>query len=74
MRSAPTPTHHRPMAQTPRSTTLRLDLQVGTDPIRGYIEHPDGRRHPFWGWLELIELVNQLGAPPDSETDLQHNT
>ena len=46
-------------ANNPRIT---LELEAGADPIRGLIEHPDGSRQPFWGWLELIEELRRVAA------------
>jgi len=48
-----------PIAKTSRIT---LELEAGTDPIRGHIEHPDGSCQPFWGWLELIEDLRRAAA------------
>jgi hypothetical protein len=46
------------------STTSRitLELEAGADPIRGLIEHPDGTREPFWGWLELMDELRRVAA------------
>ena len=59
-----------PIAKTSRIT---LELEAGTDPIRGHIEHPDGSCQPFWGWLELIEelrraAADEPGPPPQPYT------
>ena len=43
---------------------LRLDLEVGSDPIRGALSAPDGRSAPFRGWLQLtaaLERVHERG-------------
>jgi len=52
-------------ASNPRIT---LELEPGADPIRGSIEHPDGSRQPFWGWLELSAELRRLAAEPDAHT------
>ena len=41
---------------------IMLELEAGSDPIRGLIEHADGRRRPFWGWLELSEALRRIAA------------
>jgi hypothetical protein len=41
---------------------ITLELETGADPIRGSIEHADGSRHPFWGWLELSEELRRAAA------------
>ena len=50
-------------ANNPRIT---LELETGTDPIRGSIEHADGSRRPFWGWLELSAELRRVAAQPDA--------
>lgn len=47
------------IATNPRIT---VELEAGADPIRGSVEHADGRRQPFWGWLELIEELRRVAA------------
>jgi hypothetical protein len=39
-----------------------LELESGAEPIRGTVEHQDGSRRPFWGWLELIEELRRAAA------------
>jgi hypothetical protein len=46
-------------ATNPRVT---LELRGGADPIQGSIEHGDGTRQPFWGWLELMEMLQRLAS------------
>jgi hypothetical protein len=56
-------------ATNPRIT---LELVAGGDPIQGSIEHVDGSRQPFWGWLELIETLQRLAnAEPGSAARAQ---
>jgi len=45
---------------------ITLELEPGADPIRGSIEHPDGSRQPFWGWLELSAELRRVAAGPDA--------
>jgi hypothetical protein len=47
---------------TASSARITLEIEAGADPIRGLIEHPDGRRQPFWGWLELSEELRRVAA------------
>jgi hypothetical protein len=71
--------HGMSAATNPRIT---LELIARSDPIQGSIEHADGSRQPFWGWLELIETLNRLansrpgpharaqrGQPPPTEEE-----
>ena len=65
MCSAPLGAHDRRMsiASKPRIT---LELEAGAEPIRGTIDHGDGNRLPFWGWLELMEeLRRAAGGLPE---------
>lgn len=48
----------------PPNSRITLELEAGADPIRGTIEHPDGSRQPFWGWLELIEELHHAADHP----------
>ena len=50
------------MSAAPNTSRIILQLEAGADPIRGNIEHRDGTRQPFWGWLELIEELRRAAA------------
>ena len=54
---------------TANSLRITLELEAGADPIRGLIEHADGSRRPFWGWLELIEAMQRAAADQPERTD-----
>jgi hypothetical protein len=47
---------------------IMLELEPGADPIRGSIEHPDGSRQPFWGWLELSAELRRVTDQPDAHS------
>ena len=53
-------------ANNPRIT---LELETGADPIRGSIEHEDGSRQPFWGWLELSAELRRVTAQLEAEVE-----
>src|SRR5436305_4871044 len=57
----PADVHDRAMSAT-NASRITLELMAGADPIRGSIEHADGRSQPFWGWLELIEVLQRAAA------------
>jgi hypothetical protein len=49
----------------PATTThprVVIELTAGADPIRGSLEHADGSRRPFWGWLELIDELRRIAS------------
>jgi hypothetical protein len=57
---------------TATNPRLTLELVASGDPIHGSIEHADGRRQPFWGWLELIETRQRLAnTDPGPDTRAQ---
>jgi hypothetical protein len=47
---------------------IAVELEPGADPIRGLVEHADGRRQPFWGWLELIDELRRAAEVGDERT------
>jgi hypothetical protein len=56
---------------TEKSSRFTVELETGADPIRGSIEHLDGSRQPFWGWLELIEALQRAAADQSESTLIQ---
>jgi hypothetical protein len=42
---------------------VTVDIEPGSDPIRGYIEDDKGSR-PFEGWLQLARALEQASTPP----------
>lgn len=38
---------------------LQLELDPGSEPIRGAVTGPDGQQHAYMGWLALIELLEE---------------
>jgi len=47
---------------TSTMSRVALEIEAGSDPIRGVLEHPDGSHEPFWGWLELIDELRRVAA------------
>jgi hypothetical protein len=43
---------------------VELDLAVGQEPIRGQLRDARGAEAPFTGWLELIQMIDELRAWP----------
>ena len=54
---------------TSSNSRITLELEPGADPIRGSIEHADGRRQPFWGWLELSAELRRATAQPEAQAE-----
>lgn len=47
---------------------ITVSVQVGSDPVRGTARLPGGEQRGFWGWMELVTLVQEVveagqGAP-----------
>jgi hypothetical protein len=42
----------------PRRVTLELDDDL--DAIHGTLEHIDGTRQRFWGWLDLMSAIERI--------------
>lgn len=36
---------------------INFDLEGGADPLRGTLETCDAPPRPFWGWLQLIQAI-----------------
>jgi hypothetical protein len=43
-----------------RPQRVMLELESCPDPIHGTLEHGDGTRERFWGWLELMAALQRL--------------
>jgi hypothetical protein len=52
---------------------IAVELDAGADPIRGEIEYADGRRRPFWGWLELSAELRRLAAGESEDATRQQH-
>jgi hypothetical protein len=42
---------------TPPPLRITLELQAGGEPPRGSVQRPGGEPRPFWGWLQLIQAI-----------------
>ena len=41
---------------------LKLELEVGATPLRGSLTRAGCKARPFWGWLELIQAIEDAIA------------
>ena len=57
MRAAPVPARIPGVDETTGSDQLCVQIVVGSDPVRGTAQLPNGEQSEFWGWLELAEIV-----------------
>jgi len=46
----------------PDIAVLRLEVEVGSEPIRGVLIAADGHRTPFSGWMELAAVLEAAHA------------
>jgi hypothetical protein len=57
----------RPAA--PRKS-VRVEFETGQEQPRGRVDTGDGTWRPFWGWLELMQTIEDaLANTDDSSTD-----
>jgi hypothetical protein len=57
---SPSPNDHG--VSTSTISRITLEIEAGSDPIRGVLEHRDGSHEPFWGWLELMDQLRRVAA------------
>lgn len=65
MRASPAPADDGRGMGT-RIAHLRLEVDLDTEPITGYVESPDTRPHEFTGYAGLIATLQSIraGEPP----------
>jgi hypothetical protein len=39
---------------------ITVTLEVGSDPVRGTALLPGGEQRGFWGWMELVTIVQDV--------------
>jgi hypothetical protein len=49
----------------------QFTLELACDPqmVHGILEHENGTREPFWGWLELMAALERAAAVPPQRRD-----
>jgi hypothetical protein len=47
------------MASPDQPVRVVLELADDPDAMHGTVEHADGRREPFWGWLDLMSALER---------------
>jgi hypothetical protein len=40
--------------------SISLELEAGAEPIRGSVRGPGSEARPFWGWLQLIQAIEDV--------------
>lgn len=48
--------HDRRMS-TPPPARITLELWAEAEPLRGSLQEPGCQPRPFWGWLQLIQAI-----------------
>ncbi len=48
---------------------ITLDLESGADPLRGTLETSDVPSRAFWGWLQLIQAIEDAIRIPETQTN-----
>ena len=54
------------MSAAERARRVALEIEAGPGAIHGTLEHGDGTRRPFWGWLELMAALERATEQEDS--------
>ena len=49
-----------------RTWRVELELAAGQEPIRGQLRDARGAEAPFTGWLERIQIIDQVRTSPPS--------
>lgn len=60
---------HSTAENRPATANLAVEIEVGTEPIRGAVADTRGTSQPFRGWLELagaLEAVRAAGSREDA--------
>ena len=52
------------MSDAPRHLHVDLDLELGSDPIRGSLGFDPDHPRQFRGWIELAAALEALRNPP----------
>ena len=53
------------------STTLTVELECDSDPVRGTIVAPDGTRRVFTGWIELAAALEAARSRCDPDAAIR---
>jgi hypothetical protein len=48
---------------------VRLALEPGDDQLHGLIDRADGHWRPFWGWLEMMQAIEDAIARPGATVE-----
>jgi hypothetical protein len=54
------------MSAADRARRVGLEIEAGPGAIHGTLEHGDGTRRRFWGWLELMAALERATEQEDS--------
>jgi hypothetical protein len=42
---------------------VHIEIEPDHDQVRGQVDAGDGSWRPFWGWLELMQAIEDAGEP-----------
>jgi hypothetical protein len=52
---------------TPPQLRITLELQAGAEPPRGSVHRPEHQPRSFWGWLQLIQAIEDAITNSDAD-------
>jgi hypothetical protein len=53
----------------PTRRVVHLDLEPGEAQLHGRVDGGNGDWRPFWGWLELMQAIEDAIAAPDTAAE-----
>lgn len=62
------------MASSERTLSVRLDLEIGRDPIAGRLVRNDGTQREFVGWLALVRALDEATKRDRQKGASEHHT
>ncbi len=42
---------------------VHIEIEFDQDRVQGQVDAGDAARCPFWGWLELMQAIEDAGEP-----------
>jgi hypothetical protein len=51
---------YRPVIIRDDAVDITVSLELGSDPVRGTARLPGGEQRGFWGWMELVTIVQEV--------------
>lgn len=53
----------------PARAKVTLDIELDSEPIEGSMSDHGGASHPFYGWIQLVSLIQAAATTRQPHTD-----